>query len=144
MNPEKCSLTITKLGRLQRRLGHEGFHGKVNVAGITYDPGFDLPARLRTYGADRGMIFDRCNRLLRTTGPFEPLRQWFALGVGYGPVTVNRHRLDLVVLNEAGHAAATYRRRLWHEDDVFKALAKIAGLQERPPAQACRTPLARH
>lgn len=136
MNPQKCSLTITKLARLQRRLCDDALHGKVNVAGITYDPAFDLPARLRTYGADRGMVFDPCNRLLRTTGPFEPLRRWFDLGVSYGPVTVNRHRLDFVVLDETGRTAVAFKRRLWQEDDVVDALTQIEGRQDREAARA--------
>ncbi len=44
-NPNKCSLTITKLGDLQRRLADLGMPG-VQLAAITYDPGFDLPDRL--------------------------------------------------------------------------------------------------
>jgi protein SCO1/2 len=125
MNPEKCSLTITKLARLQRRVYERGLRGKINIAGITYDPAFDLPPRLRVYGADRGMEFDSSNRLLRTTGPFEHLRQYFDLGVSYGPVTVNRHRLDFVVLDETGRVSAAFRRRLWQVDDVLEALQAL-------------------
>ena len=70
MNPEKCSLTVTRLARLARLIAAEALDA--NVAGITYDPAFDRPARLRTYGADRGMSFSpRCS-LLRTLGPFDP------------------------------------------------------------------------
>ena len=136
MNPERCSLTITKLAGLQSHLFQEELHDEVNVAGITYDPRFDLPARLRTYGADRGMRFDPRNRLLRTIGSFEPLRAWFDLGVGYGPVTVNRHRLDLVLLDAAGRVAASYQRRLWPEDEVLCALRRIARRQVPDPAEA--------
>jgi cytochrome oxidase Cu insertion factor (SCO1/SenC/PrrC family) len=126
MNPEKCSLTITKLARLQQRIAESGLRGRVNVAAITYDPAFDLPQRLRLYGVDRGMTFDAHNRLLRTTGPFAPLQRQFDLGVGYGPVTVNRHRLDLVILDSAGRAAAEFSRMLWHEDEVLDALVRLA------------------
>ena len=127
MNPEKCSLTITKLARLQRRLFDRGLNGKFNVAGITYDPRFDVPARLKVYGADRGMIFDPYTRLLRTTVSFEHLSKWVDLGVGYGPVTVNRHRLDFMALDKVGRVTFSHRRRLWLEDDVLDALLKIDG-----------------
>ncbi|HWM18645.1 MAG TPA: SCO family protein [Ilumatobacteraceae bacterium] len=124
MNPEKCSLTVTQLARLARRLVDDGVDA--NVAGISYDPRFDRPARLRTYGADRGMVFSpRCS-LLRTIGPFDPLREAFALGVGFGPVTVNRHRLDLVVLDASLDIVDTFERRLWHEDTVYEALRVAA------------------
>jgi len=119
-NPDKCSLTVTRLARLARRLVREELDA--NVAGITYDPGFDRPARLKTYGADRGMGFSpRCS-LLRTLGPFDPVREAFDLGVGFGPVTVNRHRLDLVVLDASLGVAERFERRLWHEEAVLAAL----------------------
>ncbi len=120
INPEKCSLTVTRIARLARRLVTEELDA--NVAGITYDPGFDRPARLKTYGADRGMIFSPRCCLLRTVGPFDPLREAFDLGVGFGPVTVNRHRLDLVVLDASLGVAERFERRIWHEEPVLDAL----------------------
>ena len=125
MNPEKCSLTVTRLGRLARLVAQTGLDA--NVAGMSYDPRSDRPGRLRTYGADRGMVFSpRCS-LLRTCGPFDPIREAFDLGVGFGPVTVNRHRLDLVVLDASLDAAQTFERRLWHEDTVLEALRAARG-----------------
>ena len=120
MNPQKCSLTVTRLARLARLVETEGLDA--NVAGISYDPAFDRPARLRTYGADRGMIFSPRCALLRTVGPFDPLREAFDLGVGFGPVTVNRHRLDLVVLDASLDITARFERRLWHEETALAAL----------------------
>ena len=120
MNPEKCSLTVTRLGRLARLVTESGLDA--NVAGMSYDPRFDRPGRLRTYGADRGMVFSSRCSLLRTCGPFDPITDAFALGVGFGPVTVNRHRLDLVVLDASLDVAQTFERRLWHEDTVLEAL----------------------
>ena len=67
-NPNKCSLTITKLGRLQRRLADLGLDGRIQTAAITYDPEFDLPARLRAYGENRGVVFSPSDRLFRTRG----------------------------------------------------------------------------
>jgi cytochrome oxidase Cu insertion factor (SCO1/SenC/PrrC family) len=120
MNPEKCSLTVTRLARLATRLDEAKLDA--NVAGVSYDPRFDRPERLRRYGVDRGMAFSpRCS-LLRTVGPFGPLADAFELGVGFGPVTVNRHRLDLVVLDSALRVTERFERRLWHEDTVLDAL----------------------
>jgi cytochrome oxidase Cu insertion factor (SCO1/SenC/PrrC family) len=124
MNPEKCSLTVTKLGRLARLVDEEALDA--NVGGITYDPAFDRPPRLKAYGVDRGVAFSpRCS-LLRTVGPFDPLQDAFKLGVGFGPVTVNRHRLDLVVLDGSFAVAQRFERRLWHEETVLEALRAAA------------------
>ena len=126
MNPEKCSLTVTRLGRLARLLERVAFDA--NVAGISYDPGFDRPRRLRMYGVDRGVVFTpRCS-LLRTVGPFEPLMTEFRLGVGFGPITVNQHRVDLVVLDSSLRLAERFERRLWREDSVFDALRRTRAL----------------
>ncbi len=120
MNPDKCSLTVTKLARLAHHVAAEALDA--NVVGISYDPGFDRPARLQTYGRDRGMPFSPRSSLLRTVGPFDQLRDAFELGVGFGPVTVNRHRIDLVVLDASLNVAARFERRLWQEDDVLEVL----------------------
>src|SRR5215210_6761268 len=128
-NPEKCSRTVTRLARLARSCDADGLDA--NVAGITYDPAFDRPARLRTYGADRGMAFSDHCRLLRTVDPFDQVRETFDLGVGFGPVTVNRHRLDLVVLNPALTVTARFERRLWDETTVLDALRAAASLPRR-------------
>jgi cytochrome oxidase Cu insertion factor (SCO1/SenC/PrrC family) len=122
MNPNKCSLTITKLAQLQRRIAAEGLQGRFSVAAVTYDPRFDSPPRLRAYGADRGMCFNDRTRLLRTTGLFEPFQRWLDLGVGYGSTTVNQHRLDIVVLDDSGNPSTEISRAQWNEDDVFEAL----------------------
>ena len=125
MNPNKCSLTITKLGWLQRRLSAEHMTSSVNVAGVTYDPAFDLPRRLQTYGTDRGMMFDARNRMLRTTRGFERLQRRFDLGVGYGEATVNQHRSELFVLDKRGDTIFSVTRRQWQEDEVVGALKDV-------------------
>ena len=122
MNPNKCSLTITKLARLQRRLASEDLQGRFNIAAVSYDPAFDQPARLRGYGEGRGMTFDDRNKLLRTTGAFEPLQRWLDLGVGFGSTTVNQHRLDTIVLDQRGNPATTISRVQWDEDEIVSAL----------------------
>jgi protein SCO1/2 len=126
MNPERCTLTVTKLARLQALLAERGLTGRVRVAAITYDPAYDLPERLRAYGAERGVRFDADNRFFRTEGPIEPLRSLFDLGVGYGPSTVNRHRLELLLLDSGGAVARSFTRRLWDEAEVLEALAALA------------------
>lgn len=46
-NPNKCSLTITKIGQLQAAIKESGLDGQLKTAAVTYDPGYDLPPRLR-------------------------------------------------------------------------------------------------
>jgi cytochrome oxidase Cu insertion factor (SCO1/SenC/PrrC family) len=125
MNLNKCSLTVTKLARLQQHIRAAGLHGQINVAGVSYDPMFDLPPRLRAYGKNRGMSFDDQTRLMRTTGPFDTFHQRFDLGVGYGTTTVNQHRLDTVLLDNQCHPIASFARVQWREEDILGALKAV-------------------
>ena len=109
----------------------------MTAAGITYDPDFDRPDRLRAYGAERGMRFAGHCRLLRTTGDFEVLRDLLSLGVGYGEATVNRHRLDLIVLRPDGTLSEHRKRLLWDEEDAMAGLT--AALEAPRPASTRRS-----
>ena len=50
---------------------------------ITYDPAFDLPARLHVYGRDRGVLMNAHHRLLRATDGMDALCAHFGLGVNF-------------------------------------------------------------
>src|SRR5262249_33614141 len=73
-NPNKCSLTVTRLAQLQALARERGRQHTFRIAAVTYDPAFDLPDRLRRYGADRGLVFDDDACCLRATDGFERLR----------------------------------------------------------------------
>lgn len=126
MNPNKCSRTIARLGALQGLVGDTG----AVVAGITYDPAYDLPKRLRRYGEDRGFRFGPRGRLLRSTASFEPIRQTLRLGVGFGAATVNQHAVEVFVADPAGCLVAFRKRQLWDERDVADAVLRAGGPSE--------------
>ena len=42
--------------------------------------------------------------------------------MGFGPVTVNRHRLDVVVLDGELRVVRRFERRLWSDETVFDTL----------------------
>ena len=126
MNPEKCSLTVSKFAGLQRRLTAESLSGRINVGAVTYDPAYDHPRRLQIYGLDRGFRFDERNRFLRTLGSFSPIRDKFDLGVGFGATTVNRHSVELLILDKEGASAREFRRVQWRESEVIAAIREVA------------------
>ncbi|MEH0197433.1 SCO family protein [Caulobacter sp. CCNWLY153] len=123
MNPQKCSLTISRLAAVKARLRAAGLAERAVVAAFTYDPAYDTPRQLEAYGRDRGFPFDAHCRLLRTTGPLDPLQAHFELGVGFGPATVNQHRIDLAVTAADGRIVLSHAHRLWDEAEVFETLA---------------------
>jgi protein SCO1/2 len=128
-NPLKCSLTITKLARIQKLLESGGLAAQIQTAAISYDPAYDLPKRLRVYGQDRGVRLDPGNRMLRTVNGGDTLRRHFRLGVNFIESLVNRHRLEVYILDSEGRIAASFERIHWDEQQVVARA--IAVLHER-------------
>jgi len=126
-NPMKCSLTIAKLARVQALLEARGLAGRIRTAAFTYDPAFDLPDRLRVYGQDRGLRLDAGHRLFRATGDNDALREHFGLGVGFVGSLVNRHRIELYVLDAEGRVSVSFEQLRWDEQEV---VARAAGMLE--------------
>ena len=127
-NPMKCSLTVTKLARVQKLLAARRLADKIHSAAITYDPAFDLPERLRVYGQDRGVRMDADHRMLRAVEDNDALRKHFELGVNFVESLVNRHRIEVYILDAEGRIAVSFARIHWDEADV---VARAAAVLER-------------
>jgi cytochrome oxidase Cu insertion factor (SCO1/SenC/PrrC family) len=124
-NPLKCSLTVTKLGRIQKLLEAQGLAGRIRTAAITYDPAFDLPARLRVYGQDRGVRMDARHRMLRAADGMDALHRHFELGVNFVESLVNRHRIEAYILDAEGRIAASFERIHWDEQQVVARATEV-------------------
>jgi protein SCO1/2 len=131
-NPQKCSLTVTKLARIQRILKARGLSHRIRTAAITYDPEYDDANRIRAYGINRGVQLNENHRMLRTTDGFELIRDYFELGVNYVSSIVNRHRLEVFILDAQGRIAATFARLHWSEVDVVE---RARGCLSEQPAR---------
>jgi protein SCO1/2 len=128
-NPLKCSLTVTKLARIQTLLEARGLADQIHTAAITYDPAFDLPERLRGYGQNRGVRMDARHRMLRAIDGVNPLRSHFKLGVNFIESLVNRHRIEAYILDAEGRIAASFERIHWDERQVVDRTIEV--LKER-------------
>ena len=124
-NVRKCSLTVTRLAALQRALDSRGLAGRVRLSAITYDPGFDGPARLASYGRERGVAFGEDVRFFRVPAGFDDVRAAFDLGVNYAGAIVNRHRIELYVLDRRGRVAASFTHLAWSEGEVVECLERV-------------------
>jgi protein SCO1/2 len=123
-NPQKCSLTVAQLGRLQTAVEAGSLRGHVRIAAITYDPQYDLPSRMKAFGAVRGIRFTDDVRFLRTPD-LDRLRASFDLGVNFIGSVVNRHRIELYVLDRRGRIVATFSRMQWDADVVLVELERL-------------------
>ncbi len=131
-NPLKCSLTITKLARIQKLLEAEGVADRINTAGISYDPGFDLPQRLRNYGEQRGVHFTPQHRMLRAREGFDSVRNHFKLGVNFIESVVNRHRIEIYILDAQARVAGYFGRIQWNENDVVRRAMEVLNEDSQP------------
>lgn len=138
-NPLKCSLTITQLAQVQKLLEARGLADQIHTAAITYDPAFDLPERLRRYGQARGVRLDAHHRMLRATEGFGALRNHFQLGVNFIESLVNRHRLEVYILDAEGRTAASFERIHWDERQVVdRAVEVLEEKRDEPLASPAR------
>jgi protein SCO1/2 len=135
-NPQKCSLTITKLARVQKLLVERGLATAICTAAITYDPAFDLSNRLRGYGNNRGVYMNAHHRMLRTINGISALCSHFKLGVNFVESLVNRHRVELYILDAAGGIAASFERIQWDEQQIVNRAVDL--LNEKSQAGAER------
>jgi protein SCO1/2 len=124
-NPLKCSLTIAKLARVQQRLAAERVADRIRTAAITYDPAFDRAPRLRVYGQDRGVRMDAGHRLFRAVSGNDTVRDHFGLGVNYVGSLVNRHRIELHILDAQARIAASFERLRWDEREVVAKAVEV-------------------
>ena len=85
---------------------------------------------MRAYGQNRGVVFGDSDRFLRTKTGFDVLREYFELGVNFGPALVNRHRIELFVLDRDGRIAVAFTRLQWDVEDVLRHACALAGEPE--------------
>jgi protein SCO1/2 len=124
-NPLKCSLTVAKLAQLQRQLKAAGVGDAVGIVAITYDPEYDHPSRLRAYATGRGFYPTGSCRVVRGVEGFEAVRRHFRLGVNYARTIVNRHKLELFVLDRWGKTAAAFERFQWDTAEIVAAAQRV-------------------
>ena len=58
-------------------------------------------------------------------GSFAPIRDKFDLAVGFGTTTVNRHSVELLVLDAKCAQVRGFRRVQWDEAEVVVAVSRL-------------------
>ena len=118
-NPNKCSLTISKLSRLQLLLEEAGLRQSIKIAAITYDPGYDNPRRIKSYLENRQFRIDNNNNGFRVMNDSKNIfGDYFSLGVNFIGSIVNHHRIELFVLNEEGKIIKEFSKLQWDPSSV--------------------------
>jgi protein SCO1/2 len=129
-NPAKCPLTMYRFGSLQRLCRQSGLIDAIGMAAITYDPEYDRAERLRQYAESWGVQPSSRHRILRTTGDFQALSDYFSLGVNFSASgIVNRHQIEAFVLDRHGHIAHAITRRRWDETQLAQLASGLLTTQ---------------
>lgn len=126
-NPDKCSMTVSKLADLQKRLAFAGLSDRVRTVGVTYDPAFDTTKRMRGYAESRGVIPDANNTLLRAVSGYDALMQHFQLKVNFVGTVVNRHQIEAFIVGRGGKIMLPYERFSWEPEEVSAKIFRTLG-----------------
>ncbi|SHG55729.1 SCO family protein [Pedobacter caeni] len=128
-NPNKCSLSVSRFSRLQYLLEEKRLN-QIRLAGITYDAGYDVSSRLKSYGDNRGFAFNRQQRFFRVTSGFETLRSYLNLGVNYAGSVVNNHAIELYILDKKGNVKVAQTRLQWNPEEIRDILISLLSKKE--------------
>jgi hypothetical protein len=77
-----------------------------------------FPERLRGYAENRGVLMNAGHRMLRAIDGVNAFRVHFKLGVNFIESLVNRHRIEVYLLDAAGRIAASFERIHWDEQKI--------------------------
>lgn len=123
-NPNKCSSTVTKLGHLQEELARRGAD-EVGLLLLTYDPAYDTPDRLSRYAEGRGLRLGGTARAGRAVQGHDRLDATLALQAGSAGGLVNRHAVELLLVDPRGTVAAAWSRTRWEPAEVADRLLAL-------------------
>jgi len=124
-NPNKCSLTITKLSQLQKQLQEKKLDSQVKIAAVTYDRFYDEPFRIRHYCENRQMKFNDDCRSFRVVNGFDALKQYLGLGVNHIGSFVSKHTIEIYIIDKSGRVHASFTRLQWNNDIIIQKLDSL-------------------
>jgi protein SCO1/2 len=130
-NNYKCSAALTRFTALQQTLQRLGLAKEVRLMAITYEPGYDDSARLKSFGAHRGLRFTENVQAIRLD---ETKHEEFVRGlnapVSFNGGAVNTHGVALHVLDARGRLARQYHTLLWDNDQVVEDVRRLLAEDE--------------
>jgi len=114
-NAYRCSLTIARLGWLQKALQKEGIAKEVQLLAISFDGAFDLPYRMKAFSAYRGLQCNDHARCLRVPSGMEKLLGLLRPGVNFNNGLVNHHGVAFFVFDRFGYLKQRIPATQWNE-----------------------------
>lgn len=119
-NPNKCSLTVSKLAQLQKLIKDSTLKNQLKIAAITYDSAYDTPDKIRIYGEERKFEFSENYKSFRVVEEgFDVLKDYLQLGVNYIGTIVSQHRIELFILDKKALVDNEFTQLQWNPADVL-------------------------
>jgi protein SCO1/2 len=126
-NARKCPLVARTMARLQAELDRANVQPRPTLALITYDPEYDTPSRLDTFGRQFGFNPDTNALLLRpNANRKETLFERLDVAVNFNSGGVNLHGIQLLLFDKSGCRVRTYRGLIWDNEQVLRDLKALA------------------
>jgi len=133
-NPNKCSANVANFAALKQELRKLGLAEKVSMLAITYEPNFDNPSVIKSYGEGRGADFDKNFKFLAVDEKqYASLVKTMGVLVNYGKGMVNNHGSQLYIFSAGGQLARIYENTIWKPNDVVQDVRAL--LKERQGKQ---------
>ncbi len=126
INPNKCSRTVTELGKLQAVLQQQYISSNINIGLVSYDPEYDSPERIKNYAASRGLKADE--NMLAMNIPEAQLHQLmdaFKIEANYDGNIINIHDVQLLLFDKDNRFVRMYGHIIWNNDDVINDIQKL-------------------
>src|SRR5471030_1998438 len=107
------------MGKLAGDLKNAELSQKVRLLMISYDPEYDTPAMMKTFGENQGVTFDDRTKMLRVDP--EKKKQLFdelGLSVNFNVSGVSVHGVELLLLDKEGRLVRNYHTIIWKNASV--------------------------
>ncbi len=129
--PEYCLRMSRNFAQLDQMLAKDPkLYAKTHLLSISFDPKYDTPAVLRSYGgtyADRNTkeIFQHWDFAAPSQAHLASVLQWFDVGVTSGSGTVQNHSLSTAVVGPDGKIRAWYPTNTWTPQQILQDVQQI-------------------
>jgi cytochrome oxidase Cu insertion factor (SCO1/SenC/PrrC family) len=126
-NQRKCPLVAKTMAELQTQLDRANVTPRPRLALITYDPEYDTPEHLKSFGETYGLRFTETAMLLRPeTTRKQRLFDELNVRVNFNDRGVNLHGVQLILLDKQGRFVRAHHTLIWENAKVLEDLKHLA------------------
>ena len=125
--PNMCPLITSTMARLQRKAAEAGIDKHIHLLLITYDPAYDFPARLKTYGTQRGLRYTNAKMLRPDPDTAYELFRELDIAIAPNPAGDGTfgHFMEIALIDHQSRIASNTRGGIW---DNVKVLSQLQTL----------------